>query len=614
MDLGSVHFLRPVWLLGLLLMPVLVWALLRYPHKSGGWRSIVSADLQPYVLERSQSGSSRRIGFSILLAAVLTLATIALAGPSWDYQTQSLRRGGDPVVLALDLSRSMNVADLTPSRLARAKIKILELLEQRSGRETALVVYSGNAFMVSPLSDDSATIAALVNSLSTDIMPSRGSYPAAAIEKSVDLLRQAGHDRGSILLIADGGQSDVAVDAATAAAEQGFAVSVLGVGTPDGGPVPAANGGFETSADGRVAIVGLDERELGRLASAGNGRYARLSVGDSDLAKLLATAGDTNSAQSTEQSVEVRADGGIWLVLVLLPLTALVFRRGWLLIAVVALAPLPRPAAADVLADWFGNAEQRAEQAFADGDFARAARLSEDPERRAAALYRDGEFGDSAAVLDAAATVRAHYNRGNALARSGDYRGAIAAYDAALELEPTHADALFNRDIVAQAMQADDSGGDEGESNDGAGENSDSGDGGDSADNGESGQSGATSSATDSAEQSGASDTTEPGELSGEPSSADEAEAVEQLRDAMQAAREAMAGEEGLETVADEQYQLSDEERAQQEAMQSEEQWLRRIEDDPGGLLRRKFLQQYRLQGFDQDGRSLWPDNEEEPW
>ncbi|MEM1261106.1 MAG: VWA domain-containing protein [Pseudomonadota bacterium] len=616
-DIGGVHFMRPEGLYGLLAVPVLVWALMRYPVKSGGWRRIISADLQPFVLERSDGRRSRRVGLLLLLSGVLAAATVALAGPSWDFQTQSLRRGGDPLVLALDLSRSMNVADLKPSRLARAKIKLLELLEQRSGRETALVVYSGNAFMVSPLSDDSATIAALVNSLSTDIMPSRGSYPAAAIEKAAELLRQAGHDRGSILLVADGGQSAVAADAAAVAAEEGFTVSVLGVGTPDGGPVPAANGGFETSADGRVAIVGLDERELGRLASAGNGRYARLSVDDGDLATLIAENVGATSAQSTEQSVEIRADGGIWLVLALLPLTALVFRRGWILVLVVVLAPIPTPAAADTLSDWFANAEQRAERALNNGDFERAARLSDDPERRAAALYRSGQFGDSAALLNSAATVRGHYNRGNALARMGDYTAALAAYDAALELEPTHEDALFNREIVAAAMQAENDAGDPGESNDGEGtedQAGESGDNGDSSDNGESGQSGGASADADNAEQGGQSEASEPGELAGDTQSGDDSEVVEQLREAMQAARDAAATDEGLETVADEQYQLSEAERAEQEALQSEEQWLRRIEDDPGGLLRRKFLQQYRLQGFDQDGRSLWPDNEEEPW
>ena len=118
-------------------------------------------------------------------------------------------RSEQAIVIALDLSYSMDAQDVTPSRLTRAKLKILDILERRKSGQTALVVYSANAFTVTPLTTDADTVAALVNSLSTDIMPSRGSYPPTAIEKGRQLLEQAGVGFGEVLLMTDGGSSTV---------------------------------------------------------------------------------------------------------------------------------------------------------------------------------------------------------------------------------------------------------------------------------------------------------------------------------------------------------------------------------------------------------------------
>ena len=613
MTLHAIEFLRPWWLLVLLLVPWLVWALVRSPGGQGGWGGLVDPALQPFVLVDADSRSGRR-WLAAIVALGCTALAIALAGPSWRDQITMLSRGGDPLVIALDLSRSMDVADLKPSRLERAKIKLFDLLERRAGQETALVVYSANAFTVVPLTDDADTIAALVNSLSTDIMPSRGSYPAAAIAKAGELLAQAGHSNGAVLLIADGGYSVAAATAAERLVTDGYTLSVLGVGTRDGGPVPARDGGFETDREGRVAVVGLGEKDLRRLASAGGGDYVRLRVDDADLARVLAPPGGGGTG-TTEQSVEVRADDGIWFVLALLPLTLLAFRRGWVFALLpFAILPLASPAAAFELDDLWQTPEQRAHAALVDGDYAAAAALSANPERRAVAQYRAGDFGASAATLADETSARSLYNLGNALARGGDLAAAIDAYDQALELEPGHEDAIHNRDIVAAALEQ---ARDQSESSSGEQQEQEGGESGEQSESaGSDGGADQRQSDTGDSQSQGQSGDAEPaetdaGQAGGEPA---EERAVEDLQEAMRAEREAAAerGEpaEPLETLA----AMTPEERRQLELEQSMEQWLRRIADDPGGLLRRKFQRQYRLQGRDQDGHSLWPDNEDEPW
>ena len=614
MTIGAVEFLRPWWLMALLAVPWLVWALARSSGGQGGWRDIVATALQPYVLVDAER-AARRYGMLLLLTVSLLAGAIALAGPSWREQATALNRGGDPLVIALDLSRSMDVADLKPSRLERAKIKLFDLLERRGGKETALIVYSANAFTVVPLTDDAETIAALINSLTTDIMPSRGSYPAAAITKAEQLLLQAGHSSGSVLLLADGGYSSVAADAAAGLAERGFSLSVLGIGTADGGPVPAVDGGFETDRAGRVAVVALEETDLRRLAAAGNGDYVRIRVDDGDIDRLLA-ATTAGPGGTTDTTVDVRADDGIWFVLAMLPLTALLFRRGWVLcLALVVALPLARPAVAFEFADLWQTREQQAAAAFEKGDHQRAAELAADPERRAAAYFRQGEFAKSAAALERTESARALYNRGNALARGGEFEAAIAAYDAALGIEPAHADAAHNRAVVAAALNAQQQEGNDGERGEDGQNGGNSEQGGGESGGESTGESGGDSSPAMPEDAAAAeSSEAEAGDEAGDNGPLDEAE-LDAMLEAMQAAGEAgseSAGEAEGEEPLYQAYTAA--EREQQEEQQSMEQWLRRIEDDPGGLLRAKFRRQYRRLGLDQDGQSLWPDNEDEPW
>src|SRR5690606_33624572 len=238
------HWIRPEWLLALPLVALAALVMARRQLAPGNWQRVVDPALAPYVLSRSPAQSGDGRWWLLLLGGVI--AVIALAGPSWNRLEQPVFRTEQAIVIALDLSQSMDAADLTPSRLTRARLKILELLERRQSGQTALVVYSANAFTVTPLTTDADTVAALVNSLSTDIMPSRGSYPAAAIDKGRELLQQAGVGFGEVLLITDGGTSAQAERAAEELRKAGYTLSVLGVGTEDGAPIPRPDGGFVT--------------------------------------------------------------------------------------------------------------------------------------------------------------------------------------------------------------------------------------------------------------------------------------------------------------------------------------------------------------------------------
>src|SRR5262249_54427880 len=153
---------------------------------------------------------------------------------------------------------SMDANDLKPSRLALARLKLLDLLERRAEGQTALIVYAAQPFVVSPLTNDAKTIAALVESLATELMPAQGSRADRALALAADLLKQAGMASGDVLLITDGTD---ARDAAAAAAVRahGLRVSVLGIGTAEGAPIPLARGGLYTNPKGDIVIARLDE-------------------------------------------------------------------------------------------------------------------------------------------------------------------------------------------------------------------------------------------------------------------------------------------------------------------------------------------------------------------
>jgi Ca-activated chloride channel family protein len=231
----------------------------------------------------------------------------------------------------------------------------------------------------------------------------------------------------------------------------------LGIGSRDGAPVPLAEGGFMKDAQGGMLLSRLDVKALWDLTQAGGGLYHTLDQAGADVDAVLtfidrrAEAGqDSGNAVNVDQWRE----GGVWLLPLLLPLAALAFRRGWLgLVLLLVLSPLPQPAEALEWQDLWLTPDQQAQRKLAAGDAKAAAEQFQNPDWKAAAEYRAGNFEQSAKALDALPGATAHYNRGNALARQGQLEAAIKAYDQALKQAPQDEDARYNRQLVADALK-----------------------------------------------------------------------------------------------------------------------------------------------------------------
>jgi len=295
----------------------------------------------------------------------------------------------------------------------------------------------------------------LLASLGTGTVPRAGSRPDLGLDMARQLLERAGAVAGDVILVGDSAGDTRTLEAARRLLGAGFALSVLGVGTPHGGPVQLASGAFAQTTDGDILVAQPELEALERVARAGGGRFHLLGAGTPRFARGAQAWAASPSAPLGQSSV--RQDDGIWFVLLALPFAALLFRRGWLAgIAALAIASPPGEAQAFEWRDLWRRADQQAAAEFATGQFGEHEQLLSKfgPQSpwRALLLYRSGRFAQAAVLFAASDTADAHYNRGNALALEGRLEAALAAYGAALERSPSMRDALFNRALVREAL------------------------------------------------------------------------------------------------------------------------------------------------------------------
>ncbi len=459
------HFLRPEWLLAIL--PGLLLAGLaarRMKRGRSDWAGVVDPHLLRHLAVRGRAGGGRWPVPVLLLGWVL--AALAMAGPTWQKLPSPALDQLDPTVLVLNLNRSMDAPDEAPSRLIAARHKMEDILARMRGGQVGLIVYADVPFVAAPLTEDTRVVSAMLPELSTNLMPEGTNRPDHAILQAGALLQGAGATHGRIILLTDGVGADAArtQQAAEAVGRAGFAVSVIGVG----GPSPVT----ETSTPP------MDDARLKALASAGKGIFSPLSIDSRDLDTIFAQpvrSMAANPLQDSGMTADTWLDMGPWLLLPLLVLGALAFRRGWIAVLfLMCLLPLTappaqaqeqtsvplqqaappvaaEPAQASLWRDLWQRPDQQAADAFAKGDYANAARRFEDPNWRASALYKAGDYEAAASVYDR--TPGANFNHGNALARAGKLEEALTAYDAALAANPQNEDALYNRDLVEQLLK-----------------------------------------------------------------------------------------------------------------------------------------------------------------
>ncbi len=330
--LEAFHFIRPLWLLALLPMAWLWWRLYRGSAQSNQWQHAVDPELLDHLLDGEQGSRDNRYLYLVLALAWL-VAVVALAGPSWERRDVPTYRNVTERVLVIDLSRSMNVQDVKPYRLGRVRQKVEDIVNKGGDVENAVVVYAATPFVVSPLTNDAATILSMLPALKIDIMPAQGSRTGLALKEAYDLLQSVKSKHGSILLFTDSAVDADAMSMAKEISAQGLSLSVIGAGSPEGAPIPHPKGGFIKDRDSNIVVAKVDENALRDLARAGGGEYRRISSDESDIDYLLdrvRRADGFTDKDDSQQLTDQWLDRGPWLMLLLLPVAAMAFRRGWL--------------------------------------------------------------------------------------------------------------------------------------------------------------------------------------------------------------------------------------------------------------------------------------------
>jgi Ca-activated chloride channel homolog len=587
------HFIRPFWLLALIPFLTVLTVLLRNKLNRGNWAEVCDAELLPYLLQEKTGTQSRLLLIAGSIAAFLVI--IALAGPTWEKLPSPVFRNDSALVIALDLSRSMDAEDIKPSRLTRARYKVADILKVRKDGQTALLVYAGDAFTVTPLTDDTQTIDSQLEALNTDIMPSQGSNAAAVIDKAVNLFKQAGLQKGQIILITDGVDLDKALPQAKAL--DGYSLSVLGVGTSDGAPIAVPEGGFLKDEQGNIVVAKLIEADLMTLAQAGNGIYQTIKADDSDIKNLLSTLElpvQQQGKENTNLLLDQWSDKGPWLLLVVLPFAALLFRKGVLCFALLLLLPLPKNSQALEWQDLWKTKDQQAQAAYDNKDYDKAAQLFKNPDWKAAAHYKAGHFDKALDALKNSKSGNAAYNQGNALAQSGHLEEAIEAYNKALSENAQNEDAKYNKALVEkelkkQQQEKNQQKKEDNNSQQPKPENSDQ-------NTDKQGEKDKSQQSEEQKKNENNSDEHKQSESEKPSEQLDQAQQSEEKKaEETEQAKQAEQPKENNDNKSEpKQAKPIDAQKSPtDEVKQANEQWLKRIPDDPAGLLKRKFRYQY---------------------
>jgi Ca-activated chloride channel family protein len=464
------------------------------------------------IAQLTQSVSLRRIWIKrVAIIAAVACVCAALARPQGAFTTEVTHRSGLDILIAIDTSKSMLTPDVKPNRLTRAKLAAQDLLDNLHGDGVGLVAFAGDAFVEAPITTDYEAYRDAVEALDTNTIPRGGTNIASAIRVAQTTFKARPASDKILILMTDGEDLDAqGVAAAQAATKQGLRIFTVGVGTTAGDliPVPDGSGGTQYLKDesGEPVRSHLDVATLQQIAQATGGMYVPLGNQGQGLSAIY-THGLASFARHdlAEQSFRVYSEWFQWPLLagiILLMLEALVSTRRrspkcdtqqpapaarHLVRGLAqAVAPAVMVAVGLALTTFAGTAHASAsdaEKSYLRGDFARADTQYEASARKrpteaklqfnvGAATYKSGDFKTATTAFQSAVKTGAplvqqgaYYNLGNTEYRVGQqtqqaqpqttiehWQAAVKSYDAALQMQPSDADAKFNRDLVQRKL------------------------------------------------------------------------------------------------------------------------------------------------------------------
>jgi len=651
--IDNFHFIRPWWLLSFFALWLVLHLLKQLRYYQSPWQHFLPEHLTKVLLEQNENTTAKHTvknshTFSQLKPFIIGCCLIiALAGPAWQKLPQpvyQLERGS---VLIMDMSYSMYATDIKPNRLTRARYKAIDLLEKINEGDMGLIAYAGDAFIISPLTQDIHNIELLLPSLSPDIMPVLGANALAALTLANETLQNAGHLHGDIYWFTDDVDNDEMSDIYEWSAKFGHSLHILGIGTQNGAPIKLSSGELLKDNSGSIVVPKLPSGKLAALAQRAGGNYSTITNGDRDisiLTKHLSAGFNENSKESLQKKQEKKQqmqgdqyhEQGPWLLLIIIPLLLSYFRRGSSILCISLIMPLslfiglssvsttsyaadpitqaqntPTDASAQLTQqvktkpsslwqDLWQTKDQQAQHNFEQKNYEQAATQFKNKQWQGSAHYKAGNFQQALDAFKESDSSNALYNQGNSYAQMQQYDEAIEAYKKALTKNPNLKDAQDNIDKIEemkkqQQQQNQSQDGESSEESDGQEQKSDQDNqqqSQESSDNSqESQQEGGESQDQNSQQQDkdSAQKENEQEKQSSEQAQAEKEKEQQKQEQAAQQAKQEQEGKEGEKTAA----QIASEQKAQED-MQKHQQLLNKVTDDPYLLLRNKMRLEYQ--------------------
>jgi len=503
--LSNFHFVRPYWLVAIIALLFVLWLLKKHRFYQSPWQQFLPNHLSQVLVEGAAGTNTNkktmgRHAFLIKPFFIGLLSIIALAGPAWQKLPQPVYQTERGSVLIMDMSYSMYSTDVKPNRLTRARFKAIDLLSKINEGDTGLVAYAGDAFVISPLTQDIKNIELLLPSLTPEIMPELGANPLAALTLAHEMLLNAGHLNGDIYWFTDDVDNEELSDIYDWSNEFGHQLNILGVGSESGAPITLPSGELLKDNKGAIVVPRLPTRKLKSLASRGHGNYQTISNDDSDIDNLILkdeiSERSKDKKQQNQQTGDQWHEQGAWLLVLVLPLMLGYFRRGsailmltlssfplLLLLSFSVISPTSYAAnsteqESDKLENQQGNQQgkssalastsnklwqnlwqtndQQAQKQYNQENYQGAAEQFENSQWQGSSHYKAGNYQealDSFKQGEQANSANSLYNQGNALAQMQKYEQAIESYEQALKKNPDLQDAKDNIEKIKQLQK-----------------------------------------------------------------------------------------------------------------------------------------------------------------
>ena len=414
------HFLR-LWVLLFLVIPFMFYFyIFKNNENVSSWEKVCDKNLLDYLLIKKKN-SKRKLGVALLYFGLIC-SIFSAAGPTWKKTDLPALDNNVPVMIVLNMSSDMMKTDVKPDRLSKAKLKIGQLLKELGSVQSALIVYTNEPFLVSPLSSDSQLIINLSDALNTDIMPVNGDRLDRAIKMADEKIKSAGYENGDIVVF-------------TAQSPMSFSLAV-----------DAAKSAVKNFNKVHIVNVSSEKNDkLKQIANDGNGIY--LQDGENIKVLIDDIQKQKENYQKSKNNTADWLDFG-WYMLIIPALCCLGFFRKGVLMVLLFLS-----ISFNAYAGFWSGVNFSDMRSFKNKDYEKAALMFKNQKWKGAAHYKAGNYADAVKLFEGKTDVESMYNYGNALAKSGKIDEAIKVYENILQQDKSHEDAKYNWEYLKKQQQ-----------------------------------------------------------------------------------------------------------------------------------------------------------------